>query len=324
MLSHVMLFAEIETARGDFTLRARFEVAEGEICGIFGPSGSGKTTLLETLAGLISPRVGLVRVDDMVLVDTDHGTEIPLERRHISMVRQHLGLFDHLNVRDNIYYSQRVDPELAALLIDRLGLGGLLERRIGQLSGGQAHRVAIARALSVRSSLVMLDEPFSGLDHRLQESLSEVVVEVVKQLSIPCLFVAHELRELERTADSLLLLVHGEVLAKAPVAELYRQPVNVHAAELLGFVVLATRSGHVAFHPSWAKVGGSHLAKVIDVRVVDATSEALVQMEDVRFRLQVDGDWQSGEMIGLDIERVVYFDADGQALGEKVHPEGIS
>src|SRR5271165_1478505 len=162
-----VLKADVEVDRRDFTVRAAIEVGPGERLALFGPSGAGKTTLLETIAGLVQPASGLIELAGRTLTRTTAPkVAVPAWQRQVGLLRQDPGLFPHLSVRDNLAYARATDPRGAELagLADALGIGDLLDAMPARLSGGQQHRAALARLLLARCGMLLLDEPYSGLD----------------------------------------------------------------------------------------------------------------------------------------------------------------
>ena len=166
---HRMTLAiDIRHRLGDFLLDARFETGGGLIA-LFGRSGSGKTSIINIIAGLIRPEHGRVAIDDVVLVDTARGMFVPRHRRRIGYVFQEGRLFPHLTVRQNLLYGRWFAPQAERgddldRVVDLLGIGSLLERRPGRLSGGEKQRVAIGRALLANPRLLLMDEPLASLD----------------------------------------------------------------------------------------------------------------------------------------------------------------
>ena len=167
------LEVDIEHNQGVFRLEASF-YSSGRLTALFGRSGSGKTTLVNTIAGLVRPTRGRITVQGTVLVDTAAGVFLPKHRRRIGYVFQEGRLFPHLTVRQNLLFgrwlarSQETDKRDGAAdldgLVDLLGMGALLARRPGGLSGGEKQRVAIGRALLSRPRLLLMDEPLASLD----------------------------------------------------------------------------------------------------------------------------------------------------------------
>ncbi|HUB39351.1 MAG TPA: ATP-binding cassette domain-containing protein [Streptosporangiaceae bacterium] len=251
-----MLKADVEVDRRDFTVRAAIEVAPGERLALFGPSGAGKTTLLETIAGLVRPRSGLIQLAGRTLTQTAApAVAVPPWQRQVGLLRQDPGLFPHLSVRDNLAYARATDPRGAELagLADALGIGELLDAMPARLSGGQQHRAALGRLLLAHCGVLLLDEPYSGLDAVLRRTLTALVVRLATERSVPAVLVAHELADAQAFANRVAVLDRGVVLQTGAPDQVVLRPAALRVAELvgyLGFVPVAGRPGTVAgIHP---------------------------------------------------------------------------
>lgn len=191
---------------------ACLSVAAGEIVGLLGPSGSGKSTLLRAVAGLEAPRAG------QVLLDGADITRVPVHKRGIGMVFQDGQLFPHRNVAGNIAYGlevahverkereRRVDE-----MLELVGLAGYGQRRIDQLSGGQAQRVALARSLAPAPRLLLLDEPLSALDTALRMRLAADVRSIIVSAGAAALYVTHDEAEARLAADRIVRIDEGVI-----------------------------------------------------------------------------------------------------------------
>jgi thiamine transport system ATP-binding protein len=182
-------------------------LAPAEIVAILGPSGSGKSTLLATIAGVVPEAAGRVLVDGLDV------TDLPIHRRGIGMIFQEPLLFPHLSVADNVAYGlrRRRQPReqaraRAAELLDWLGLGGYGDRRVDELSGGQAQRVALARALAPQPAVLLLDEPFSALDLDLRQRLAVDVAAMLRHEGVAALHVTHDPGEAQTVSDRVMAL----------------------------------------------------------------------------------------------------------------------
>ena len=169
--------------------------------GIAGPSGGGKTTLLYNIAGIANPESGTISLGGSTLFDSDKALNSAPDKRAVGFVFQDNQLFPHLSVKDNILYGYRRLRENSGKfqpdsLIELLELGNLLERPVNKLSGGEAKRVAVARALARSPEILLLDEPFSGLDRNLADRLLAYLIRVRDNLDIMILSVSHNIREL--------------------------------------------------------------------------------------------------------------------------------
>jgi molybdate transport system ATP-binding protein len=210
-----------------FVLAARFS-CDAEALGLVGPSGSGKSTLLDAIAGI-------ERGARVVLDDVDCSA-VPLAERHVGHVAQDALLFPHLTVRRNLSYSPRagrVEEVARALRID-----GLLERMPRHLSGGERRRVALARALASRPRLLLLDEPFSGLDEKRRRDAMSIVSEVRKSFHVPMVIVSHWADEIISLTDWAVRLEEGRVVGAGPSASLLRgaemHPDNYLRGQVIG------------------------------------------------------------------------------------------
>ncbi len=235
-----MLEADVEVNRRDFTVRAEINVGQGERLALFGPSGAGKTTLLEAIAGLVPLRRGGIVLGGRVLTATAARPRIavPPAKRKVGLLRQDPGLFPHLSVRANLTYARSAKPTEAELTwtADALGITELLAEMPARLSGGQAHRVALGRLLLAHCDVLLLDEPYTGLDARLRRSLTELVVSVVGQRRIPAVLVTHELPDAQAFADRLAVLDRGRLLQDGKPDEVVLAPASRRVAELLGYL----------------------------------------------------------------------------------------
>jgi thiamine transport system ATP-binding protein len=183
------------------------EVHAHEVVALLGRSGSGKSTLLRVIAGLIVPDAGTVRIDG---VDV---TRVPTHRRSVGMVFQDEQLFPHLCVRDNVAFGLRMSGMPAAQrraradeLLGIVGLGGFGDRDVAQLSGGEAKRVAVARSLAPSPSVLLLDEPLTGLDRDLHDELVGEVASVLRTSRTTAVWVTHDLTEADAVGDRVVRL----------------------------------------------------------------------------------------------------------------------
>jgi molybdate transport system ATP-binding protein len=217
------LAVDIRHRLGGFSLEAAFE-SGGRLTALVGPSGSGKTTLVNLIAGLGRPDSGRIAVDGRILVDTAGGRFVPTWRRRVGYVFQDARLFPHLTVRQNLAYGRLFAPRAerwadTSRIVDMLGVGPLLDRRPGHLSGGEKQRVAIGRALAASPRLVLMDEPLASLDEARKAEILPYVERLRDEGGIPIVYVSHAVAEVSRLATDVVLLAGGRVVASGPAAE---------------------------------------------------------------------------------------------------------
>jgi len=246
--------AELAARRGDFALDVALDVPEGGVTCLFGPSGAGKTTVLRCLAGLLRPDRGRVHAGGECWQDDARGVFVPPHRRRVGYVFQEPALLPHLTVSGNLRFAERRVPAserrmAAGEAARRLGLGGLLDRRPRELSGGQGQRAAIARALLAAPRLLLMDEPVTSLDLAAREEILDYVRRLQQDLALPVVFVSHAPAEVARVGDHLVWLRDGRVRAAGPVAELLgRIDVAGELGDEAVGVVSATVRDHDAQH----------------------------------------------------------------------------
>lgn len=209
---------------GDFALDVRFVMPGRGITALFGPSGCGKTSVLRCVAGLQHVD-GHCRVGGETW--QDRGVFLPTHRRPIGYVFQEASLFAHLNVRRNLLYALRGRMPAAGPgrigfdeVVDLLGLARLLERSPQHLSGGERQRVAVGRALLSQPRLLLMDEPLSALDRPTREEILPFLERLHETLALPVLYVTHDMAEVERLADHLVLMQDGAVIAAGALTAL--------------------------------------------------------------------------------------------------------
>jgi molybdate transport system ATP-binding protein len=223
-----MLEVAVRHAFGGFSLDASFRAPPG-VTVLFGRSGSGKTTVVNAVAGLLMPDAGRIAVDDLVLLDTDRGIRLKPHRRRLGYIFQEGRLFPHLTVRQNLAYGAWFAPrgaprEDTRRMVDLLGIGHLLDRRPGGLSGGEKQRVAIGRALLSAPRLILADEPLAALDAERKAEILPYFERLRDEVSIPILYVTHSASEVARLATTVVAMDAGRVVAQGPAAAVLGDP----------------------------------------------------------------------------------------------------
>jgi len=205
----------------DFRLDVAFEAPMG-VTALFGRSGSGKTSVVKAVAGILKADEARILIAGTVLEDSGSGTRLPVARRRIGYVFQEPRLFPHLSVRGNLRYGMQ-EGDLSGV-VEMLGIGDLLERRPGALSGGEAQRVAIGRALLSRPRLLLLDEPLAALDDARKAEILPYLERLRDEAGVPILYVSHSVAEIARLATTVVALNAGHVARVGPAAEVLSDP----------------------------------------------------------------------------------------------------
>ena len=215
----------------DFSL----SIAPGEIVCLLGPSGCGKTTLLRIAAGIEHPTSGRILLNGQEV--SGPARYVPPEKRSVGLMFQDFALFPHLTIVENVAFglkaldSQDARKEACAAL-ERVGLSGYAEDYPHVLSGGEQQRVALARAIAPRPSVLLMDEPFSGLDARLRENLREETSVLLKETRATCMIVTHHAEEAMRMGDRIAIMRHGRLVQVGPAKELYATPSSIYVARM--------------------------------------------------------------------------------------------
>lgn len=236
---------------GTFALDVAFTVTEPGITALFGPSGSGKTTIANAVGGLLRPAQGRIAVDGRVLFDSNVRIFVPPQARRIGYVFQDARLFPHLSVENNLRFGwRRAQTRVGKAEFDRvvalLGLEQLLARKPQRLSGGEKSRVALGRALLSSPSFLILDEPLAALDAERKAELLPWLEALRDEQGLPMIYVTHAIDEVERLADTVILLRQGRIAAQGSAFDLLPdvELLRLSGAHPVGAVFPATVAAH--------------------------------------------------------------------------------
>ncbi len=311
-------------------------IAPSEVVCLLGPSGCGKTTLLRIAAGIEKPSAGRVLIDGRVVAGPERF--VPPERRNVGLVFQDFALFPHLSILKNVAFGltslPRSEAKRVALgLLERVGLARVADEFPHILSGGEQQRVALVRAIAPRPGVLLMDEPFSGLDVQLRAAMQEETLGILRETRATALIVTHDPEEAMRLADRVVVLSAGRVVQEGKAEQLYRAPASLFVARLFSqineirarveggramtafgeveapgraegeAVVLCVRQRSVGLGPS----GQGRAGRVIDVKflgdagVVDLAVEGV----DVVLRARIgDGHcFRRGDEVGVTVDR---------------------
>lgn len=208
------------------------KIEKGEIVSILEPSGCGKTTLLNLILGLTQVSEG------RIIFDGEDITQMPMEKRGFNIVFQDYALFPNLNVYENIVYGLKNKPNISTTkevqdLINLLGLGKHLTKKIEELSGGQKQRTALARTLVMKPKILLLDEPLSALDGVIKESIKQKIKEIARDFKLTTIIVTHDPEEALTLSDKVLIVNEGQISQFGTPEEIIKKPANDFVSEFI-------------------------------------------------------------------------------------------
>jgi molybdate transport system ATP-binding protein len=276
--------AQFRGTIGKFALDAGFTAPAKGVTALFGPSGCGKTTVLRCIAGLLRIN-GVCEIDGEVWQD-ENGAFLPTHKRPLGYVFQEASLFQHLSVRKNLLFGaprDNRDGTKGGIIFDEvvelLGITRLLDRSPRNLSGGERQRVAIGRALLSQPKLLLMDEPLSALDRATKNEILPFLERLRDHLNLPVVYITHDIAEVERLADQMVLMDKGRVIGAGPLEDLQSDPSLPLAAardaavsfngivqssdEAYGLVTLKLRGGSLTVPAPAAPVGERRRIRVI-------------------------------------------------------------
>lgn len=211
-----------------------FSIEPGKLMCFLGPSGCGKSTILKAIGGFI-------KIDGEIFLDGKNITHLPPEEREVSTVFQSFGLFPHMTVLENVCYGLKfrdfdkaTRKKMGMDMLKKVGLEGYENRKPHELSGGEKQRVALGRSLIVEPKLLLLDEPLSSLDAKLQEEMRSEIKRFQQEFGITTIFVTHNQKEAFEIADTIMLLNKGEIMQIGTPAEIYNHPKNEFVLDFIG------------------------------------------------------------------------------------------
>ncbi len=230
-----IVFESVSYAVGDFPILhgLSFTLLPGEIICLLGPSGCGKTSLLRLAAGVSRPTSGRILIDGIEVAGKSKF--VPPEKRNVGLMFQDFALFPHMSVIENVAYglyalNRKEALQVSLRALERVGLAEYRDVFPHGLSGGEQQRVALARAIVPRPQVMLLDEPFSGLDQRLRETIRTESLALLRETRATCIFVTHDPAEAMEISDRILFMRGGRLVQVGKPEDLYHKPIDVAAA----------------------------------------------------------------------------------------------
>jgi len=207
----------LQRRQGDCCIDVAFQRDGDGITALFGPSGAGKSSIINMVAGLQTADQGAVVIGGRRLFDSARGINLPPEKRNVGYVFQEGLLFPHLSVRGNLLYARRRGQAGDAgvdfdQVVSLLGIGQLLSRKPGTLSGGEKQRVAFGRAVLSNPAVLLMDEPLASLDDARKEEMLPFIKGLNARFKLPILYVSHSMEEIRALTDDILHLAHGRIV----------------------------------------------------------------------------------------------------------------
>ena len=271
-----------------------FDVGEGEVFVVMGLSGSGKSTLVRSLLRLIEPTSGSIKIDDEEIVGLGDKELIQLRRKKFGMIFQHYGLLPHRKVLENVAYGlevQGIDKatrnQTAWEVLGRVGLDGWSDAYPDELSGGMQQRVGIARALALDPPILLMDEPFSGLDPLIRREMQDELISLQEQVKKTIVFITHDLNEALKLGSHIAILRNGEIVQLGTPEQIVMSPADDYVAQFVQDVskakVLAASS--IMEEPQAVLYDEQGLAECVQTMESNAMKYAFVVTSDrvVRF-----------------------------------------
>ena len=211
------------------------EIAPGEVVCLLGPSGCGKTTLLRLASGIERPTGGRILISDREVAGPERFVQP--EDRSVGLMFQDFALFPHLTILDNVAFGLKALPRDVAkreamLILSRVGLQRYADQYPHILSGGQQQRVALARAIVPRPAVMLMDEPFSGLDVQLRDAMQEETLALIRETRATSMIVTHHPEEAMRLGDRIAVMRAGRLVQIGRAEELYHHPAELFVARL--------------------------------------------------------------------------------------------
>ena len=230
-------FENVERRYGDHQALAGFslDIKPSEVVCLLGPSGCGKTTLLRIASGIEKPSAGRVLINGAEVAGPSRF--VPPEKRSIGLMFQDFALFPHLTILENVAFGLKSLPAVdaareALAVLTRVGLAQTAKHYPHVLSGGQQQRVALARAIVPRPSVMLMDEPFSGLDVQLRDAMQEETLSLLRETRATSLIVTHHPEEAMRLGDRIAVMSNGRLIQLGTAEDLYHHPAELFVARL--------------------------------------------------------------------------------------------
>ena len=222
------------------------DIEKGKIISLLGKSGSGKSTLLNIIAGFEEPQSGILCLNNKIL--SDQNIFVEPQKRSIGFVFQNYALFPHMTIFENITfgidnYAKEKKTSIAKELLELVQLSGYEKRYPHELSGGQQQRVALVRSMALNPELILLDEPFSGIDTMLKAKIQKELLEILKSTHKTAIIVTHDSSEAMAMSDKIIYLEDGKIMQYDTPQNIYKKPATKNIAKSFGVANFIKKDG---------------------------------------------------------------------------------
>lgn len=309
-------------------------VARGEMHVLLGPSGCGKTTLLRSIAGLVQPDRGSIKLAGRAI------EKLHPKDRGIGMVFQHYALFPNMTVRQNLAFgleqrrfSRKLIEDKIDAVLEIVSLSDKADARPRQLSGGQKQRVALARALVLEPSLLLLDEPLSALDAQIRKRLRDELKRIQRQTGLTSILVTHDQDEALSLGDRISVMNKGRIAQTASGSEIFYRPADLFVAKFIGnanilapadFGRLMNRDFDqtAVIHPHMIKIGNPSntsdvitvAATIVETALAGSIVRYLVKANDVLINVEAETAMNADHLVPGDATHLTIDPSNGHYL----------
>lgn len=251
-------------AQGALHLSIEDHIPEASFTTLYGKSGAGKTTLLKILAGLLRPDSGSIKLDDQYWYDEEKNIFLAPQKRDVGLVSQDYALFPNMTVLQNLEFALQKgqDKKIIKELISIVELEELQHQKPQFLSGGQKQRVALARSVVQRPKILLLDEPLSAVDNEMRHRLQQYLMDIHQQYSLTTVLVSHDISEIIRLSDRVLVIENGVISRKGSPSEIFSQHQFSGKFKFTGQIVHIEPNGFISII---SVLIGRDLVKIIEV-----------------------------------------------------------
>ncbi len=243
---HLDIQKRLHGAKGGLNLAIQLNLQKGDFACLYGASGVGKTSTLRMLAGLMPVDQGEIKVNHQIWFNSTKKINLRPQDRSLGYVFQDYALFPNMTVWENLRFAlpKGASEQRISDLIEMVELGDLQGQKPATLSGGQQQRVALARALVQQPPILLLDEPFSALDHGIRQKLQDYLKQIHQQFELTTILVSHNVHEITKLANKVIVIVDGKVTQTASSQQVFTELGVQQSLQLKGEIIKIEEKGN--------------------------------------------------------------------------------